>query len=126
MITPLTPLDWLRRVIKYYPDKTAVVDEGKRFTYREFGKRVSRLSNALRQYGIRNRDHVAVMLPNTHPMLESFYAIGQLGAVIVPINYRLSAQDIAYILKHSDSKVLIVDDQFADKVPHDRPQSWRK
>ncbi|PTX61863.1 fatty-acyl-CoA synthase [Melghirimyces profundicolus] len=126
MITPLTPLDWYRRALKYYPDKTAVVDEEKRFTYREFEKRVNRLSNALCQAGIKNRDHVAVMLPNTHPMLESFYAITQLGAVIVPVNYRLTDQDVAYILNHSDSKFLIVDEEFADKVPREWPPALEK
>ncbi|MFB4472624.1 AMP-binding protein, partial [Oceanobacillus caeni] len=88
MITPLTPLDWKRRAIKYYPDKIAVIDDHKEFTYREFGERTDRLAVALHEAGIREGDHVAVMLPNTHYMLESFYGISQLGAVMVPLNYR--------------------------------------
>lgn len=116
MITTLTPLDWKRRAIKYYPHKTAVVDEDKRFTYREFGERVDRLSRALNKAGIRQGDHVAVMLPNTHYMLESFYGICQLGAVMVPLNYRLAAEDLNYIINHSDAKMLIVDEEFCGPI----------
>ncbi len=113
MFSPLTPLDWKRRAIKYYPDKLAVIDEEKRFTYREFGKRADQLSYALAAAGIKEGDHVAVMLPNTHYMLECFYGICQLGAVMVPLNYRLSAEDLEYIIKHSDSKMLILDEEFS-------------
>ncbi|PWA13112.1 o-succinylbenzoate--CoA ligase [Pueribacillus theae] len=116
MITTLTPLDWKRRAIKYYPDKIAVIDEEKRFTYKEFGERVDRLSIALYEAGIRQGDHVAVMLPNTHYMLESFYGICQLGAVMVPLNYRLAAEDLNYIINHSDAKMLIVDEEFCGPI----------
>lgn len=116
MITPLTPLDWKRRAIKYYPDKIAVIDEEKEFTYKEFGKRTDRLSVALHEAGIKEGDHIAVMLPNTHYMLESFYGISQLGAVMVPLNYRISAADMEYIINHSDAKMLIVDEEFAGPI----------
>ncbi|WP_462411750.1 long-chain-fatty-acid--CoA ligase [Neobacillus sp. Marseille-QA0830] len=116
MLSPLTPLDWKRRALKYYPDKTAVIDGDKEFTYREFGKRTDQLSAALNQAGIGQGDHVAVMLPNTHYMLECFYGICQLGAVMVPLNYRLSASDLEYIIRHSDSKMLIVDAEFCAPI----------
>lgn len=116
MFSPLTPLDWKRRAVKYYPNKTAVIDGDKEFTYQEFGKRVDRLSAALYQAGIGQGDHVAVMLPNTHYMLESFYGICQLGAVMVPLNYRLSADDLEYIIRHSDAKMLIVDEEFCAPI----------
>lgn len=61
MISPLTPLDWKRRAVKYYPQKVAVIDGEKEFTYREFGRRVDQLSSALNQAGIDQGDHVAVM-----------------------------------------------------------------
>lgn len=112
MLATLTPLDWKRRAVKYYPEKIAVIDGDKKFTYKEFGKRVDRLSIALHNAGINEKDHVAVMLPNNHAMLECFYGIPPLGAVIVPLNYRLSTKDLVYILKHSDAKVLIVDAEF--------------
>jgi fatty-acyl-CoA synthase len=116
MFSPLTPLDWKRRAVKYYPQKIAVIDGDKEFTYLEFGRRVDRLSAALELSGIRKGDHVAVMLPNTHYMLECFYGICQLGAVMVPLNYRLSAGDLEYIIRHSDSKMLIVDAEFCAPI----------
>ncbi|KWW21136.1 o-succinylbenzoate--CoA ligase [Peribacillus simplex] len=116
MISPLTPMDWKRRAVKYYPHKVAVIDGKKEFTYMEFGQRVDRLSLALHVSGIEKGDHIAVMLPNTHHMLECFYGICQLGAVMVPLNYRLSAEDLEYIIKHSDAKMLIVDAEFAAPI----------
>ncbi|WP_066256153.1 long-chain-fatty-acid--CoA ligase [Neobacillus drentensis] len=116
MFSPLTPLDWKRRAVKYYPNKIAVIDGDKEFTYREFGKRADQLSAALLQAGIGKGDHVAVMLPNTHYMLECFYGICQLGAVMVPLNYRLSAGDLEYIIRHSDAKMLIVDEEFCRPI----------
>jgi len=113
MIVPLTPLDWKRRAVKYYPEKVAVIDGDKRFTYKEFARRSDQLGIALHNAGIKEKDHVAVMLPNTHYMLEAFYGIPPLGAVIVPLNYRLSAKDLGYIIKHSDAKMLIVDAEYA-------------
>ncbi|MFB4169586.1 long-chain-fatty-acid--CoA ligase [Virgibacillus sp. JSM 102003] len=116
MFSALTPLDWKRRAVKYYSDKTAVIDGSKQFTYREFGERTDKLSVALHETGIREGDHVAVMLPNTHYMLESFYGICQLGAAMVPLNYRLTAEDLEYIINHSDAKMLIVDEEFCGPI----------
>ncbi|SDB97340.1 fatty-acyl-CoA synthase [Melghirimyces thermohalophilus] len=116
VLQPLTPMDWKRRAVKYYPNQIAVVDGKKRFTYREFGERVNRLSNALSALGIGKGDHVAVILPNIHEMLECFYGIPQLGAVIVPLNYRLQSEEFDYILNHSDSRVLIVDTEYLPAV----------
>lgn len=116
MFSPLTPLDWKRRAVKYYPQKVAVIDEEKQFTYQEFGERTNRLSVALDEAGIQKGDHVAVMLPNTHYMLECFYGICQLGAVMVPLNYRLNAEDLEYIIGHSDAKMLIVDEEFSNPI----------
>ncbi|CDQ38709.1 MULTISPECIES: long-chain-fatty-acid--CoA ligase [Virgibacillus] len=113
---PLTPLDWKRRAVKYYPTKTAVIDGEKQFTYLEFGERIDRLSAALTDAGIQKGDHVAVMLPNTHYMLECFYGICQTGAVMVPLNYRIQASDMEYIINHSDAKMLIVDAEFAASI----------
>lgn len=121
MFSPLTPMDWKRRAVKYYPHKVAVIDEEKEFTYKEFGQRVDQLSMSLNKAGIEEGDHVAVMLPNTHYMLECFYGICQMGAVMVPLNYRLSAEDLEYIISHSDSKMLIVDEEFIapiEKIVH--------
>lgn len=127
MITPLTPLYWKRRAVKYYPEKVAVIDGAKRFTYRQFDERTNQLSNALLSAGFSKGDHIAVIMTNTHQMLEAYYGIGQMGAVIVPINYRLNSDDIAYILNHSDSKALIIDaeyfhlvEEIQDRIPEIR------
>src|SRR5699024_6121775 len=116
MFAPLTPLDWKRRAVKYYPEKIAEIDDDKEFTYRECNERTNRWSQALKQEGIQEKNHEAIILHNTHYMLESFYGICQLGAVMVPINYRLNAEDMEYIINHSDAKILIVDEEFAKPV----------
>lgn len=116
MFAALTPIDWKRSAVKYYPQKTAVIDGEKQFTYKEFSERTDKLSAALHEAGVQQGDHVAVMLPNTHNMLECFYGICQLGAVMVPLNYRLSAEDLEYIINHSDAKMLIVDEEFSGPI----------
>ena len=108
METPLTPLDFARRALKLHADREAVVDGAQRFTYAQFCRRVDRWSAALARLGVRRGDRVATICPNTHQHLEQFYAIPQLGAVIVPINYRLSADDFVYVVAHSGAKVLCV------------------
>ncbi|MDI3327275.1 MAG: long-chain-fatty-acid--CoA ligase [Alicyclobacillaceae bacterium] len=128
MNTPLTPIDWKRRAVKYYPNKVAVIDGELRLTYRELGQRINRLSDALRNEGIGKGDHVAVILTNTHEMIECFFGIGQLGAVMIPVNYRLNQEEFTYILNHSDAKMLIVDSEFIKPIEEiqDRLSNIRK
>ncbi len=116
MITPLTPMEFKRRAVKLYPGKTAVIDGEVRYTYREFGYRVNQLSHGLMSLGVGNGTKVAVLAPNTHEMLECFYGVCQIGAVLVPINYRLKAEEVQYIVEHSDTEVLIVDDEWGALV----------
>jgi fatty-acyl-CoA synthase len=116
METPLTPLDFARRAIKLHAGREAVVDGGRRFTYAQFGNRVNRWSNALAGLGVRRQDRVATIAPNNHQHLEQFYAIPQLGAVIVPINYRLSAEDFVHVVRHSGAKVLCVHADHLDAI----------
>lgn len=122
MITPLTPMDFKRRAVKLYPDKTAVIDGDLRFTYREFGERTNRLSNGLTSLGVVSGTKVAIVAPNTHEMLESFYGVCQLGAILVPLNIRLKAEEMQYVLHHSDSEVIIVDSEFGTTVNEILPQ----
>ena len=93
MQAPLTPLEFARRACRLYAEREAVVDGEQRFTYAQFLDRCNRWSAVLRQLGVEPGDRVACIAPNTPAHLESYYAIPQLGAVIVPINYRLSAED---------------------------------
>jgi fatty-acyl-CoA synthase len=124
METPLSPLDFARRARRLYADREAVVDGERRFTYGEFFERCDRWSSALQTLGVKPGDRVATISPNTHAHLEAFYAVPQIGAVLVPINYRLSASDFAYILNHSGSTVVCVHadylalvDSIRDEIP---------
>src|SRR5438270_8837502 len=116
MEIPLTPLEFMRRSRRLYPDHEAVVDEDLRLTYTQFGDRCDRWSSALQQLGVRQGDRVAYIAPNTHAQLESFYAVPQLGAVLVPINYRLTADDFAYIIGHSGAKVVCAAPEHCEAV----------
>jgi fatty-acyl-CoA synthase len=112
----LTPVNFLKRSALVYPDKTAVVYNDRRYTYKEFQDRVNRLASALSKAGVGQGDKVAFICPNTPPMLEAHFAVPMLGAALVTINIRLSPGEIAYIINHSDSKVFFVDNEFADLV----------
>jgi len=106
--TALTPLEFARRARKLYGDREAVVDGDLRLTYEQFFDRCDRWSAALQGLGVKKGDRVAYIAPNTHEQLESFYAVPQTGAVLVPINYRLTPDDFVYITTHSGAKVLCV------------------
>jgi len=116
METPLTPLDFARRTRRLHGDREAVVDGDLRFSYEQFFDRCDRWSAALQGLGVQPGDRVATIAPNTHAQLAAFYAVPQTGAVLVPINYRLSADDFAYIVNHSGSSVLCVDQDYLDTV----------
>lgn len=122
MELPLTPLEFARRTRKLYPQREAVVDGDLRLTYEEFFQRCDRWSNALRSLGVKQGDRVAYIAPNTHAMLESFYAVPQLGAVLVPLNYRLIADDFAYLINHSGARVVCVHEDYLDAVHSIRSQ----
>ena len=112
MEIPLTPLEFIRRSRRLYPDREAVVDGDLRLTYAQFLDRCDRWSAVLQRWGIQPGDRVAYIAPNTHAQLESFYAIPQIGAVIVPINYRLTADDFSYIINHCGARVLCVHEDY--------------
>src|SRR5215831_14021287 len=116
MDTALTPLEFARRSRRLHPDREAVVDGDLRLTYRDLFDRCDRWSSALQAMGIGRGDRVAYIAPNTHAQLESFYAVPQLGAVLVPINYRLSADDFAYIIGHSGARIVCAGRDHLDAV----------
>ena len=98
------------------PSKTAVVDGERRYTYHELEARVHRLANALRHMGVAQGDKVAVLSPNSHRVLEAFFAVPQLGAVLIPLNFRLTTPEFAYILEHAEAKVVLVDWEYAHQL----------
>jgi fatty-acyl-CoA synthase len=116
METPLTPLEFARRARKLYSGREAVIDGDVRLTYGQFGERCDRWSAALAALGVGKGDRVATIAPNTHQHLEQFYAIPQRGAVIVPMNYRLAAEDFVYMAGHSGAKVLCVHSDYLDLI----------
>ena len=116
MFEPLLPLHFLRRAARLFPGKTAVVDGARRHTYRELEGRVHRLANALRHRGVAQGDRVAVLSPNSHRMLEAFFAVPQLGAVLTPLNFRLTTPEFAYILEHAEAKLVLVDWEYAHQL----------
>jgi fatty-acyl-CoA synthase len=105
---PLTPLEFARRTRRLHGAREAVVDGDLRLTYEQFLSRCDQWSAVLQAMGVRQGDRVAYIAPNTHAQLESFYSVPQIGAVLVPINFRLTADDFAYIVEHSGSRVLCV------------------
>src|SRR6478672_7736083 len=124
MQTPLTPLEFARRARSIYGDREAVVDGGQRWTYAEFLDRCDRWSSALQQLGVTQGDRVAYIAPNTHAQLEAFYAVPQIGGVVVPLNYRLLPSDWVYMVNHSGSRVVCVHSEFldlVDSVRHEMP-----
>src|SRR5712692_4135125 len=123
MELPLTPLDFARRTRRLYANREAVVDGDVRLTYAQFFDRCDRWSQFLQQkLGVGHGDRVAYIAPNTHAQLESFYAVPQIGAVVVPINYRLTADDFAYIISHSGSRVVCAHSDYLDTVTGIRSQ----
>jgi fatty-acyl-CoA synthase len=122
METPLTPLEFARRSLRLYKDREAVVDGDLRLTYGQLFDRCDRWSAALQKLGVRPGDRVAYIAPNTHAQLESFYAVPQIGAVLVPINYRLTADDFSYIVNHCGATVLCVHSDYLEAVDSIRSQ----
>jgi fatty-acyl-CoA synthase len=113
---PLSPLDFLAWSAAVFPNRTGVVYGSIRFTYGELAARCSRLASALARLGVGKGDTVAVLCPNTPPMLEAHYGIPMLGAVLNALNLRLDAASIAFILEHGEAKVLLTDSELAPTV----------
>jgi len=113
---PLTPLSFLTRAAGVYATKTAVIHGDRRLSYAEFHGRCQRLATALGRRGIGRGDTVAIMAPNVPAMLEAHYGVPMTGAVLNPLNYRLDARSIAFILEHGRARLLIADREFSSTV----------
>jgi fatty-acyl-CoA synthase len=122
MEVPLLVTDFLRRAATLYPDKIGVVDGDRRFTYGELRARAYQLANALRGLGVGKGDRVCILSPNSHFFLESFYGTSLIGAILVPLNYRLVAADHEYILNHAGVVAVLVDREYVAVVDEIRPR----
>jgi fatty-acyl-CoA synthase len=116
METPLSPLDFARRTRRLHAGRDAVIDGELRLSYGQFFDRCDRWSSALQGLGVTQGDRVATIAPNTHAQLEAFYAVPQIGAVLVPINYRLTAEDFVYIVNHSGATVVCAHSDYLKAV----------
>jgi fatty-acyl-CoA synthase len=105
----LTPVRFLRRSASVFPDKTAIVHGPRRYPYREFEERVNRLASALRAAGLHKQDRVAFLCPNIPAMLEAHFGVPAAGGILVTINTRLNAEEVAYIVQHCGARFLFVD-----------------
>ena len=111
--SPLTPLLFIKRAAEIYPRRTAVVHGNLRRTWAATYDRCCRLASALRNAGIKKGDTVAVMLPNTPPMVEAHFGVPMTGAVLNALNTRLDPEAIAFMLDHGEAKAVIVDVEFS-------------
>jgi len=116
MNIPLTPIRFLRYAEEQYADNTAIVCGDQRFTYAQFATRVSRLAGALKTLGVEPGDRVAFLSANCHRLLEAYYGVLEAGAVLLPLNIRLAARELAYILNNSAATVLFLDPAFVPLI----------
>ncbi|MBV9736392.1 MAG: AMP-binding protein, partial [Acidisphaera sp.] len=113
---PLSPISFLLRSAHVYGGRTAILHGERRISYAGMLERCRRLASALAQAGVGRGDTVAVIAPNVPEMLEAHYAVPMLGAVLCPINTRLDAGTVAFILQHSEARVLIADAELSPIV----------
>tara|TARA_B000000437_G_scaffold56473_1_gene40465 strand:+ start:62 stop:1693 length:1632 start_codon:yes stop_codon:yes gene_type:complete len=113
---PLTPLSFITRAKDIYPNYESVVYGDRSYTWLETYNRCSKFASALTKKGIGLGSTVSIIAANTPELLEAHYSIPMTGGVVNTINTRLDAQTIAYILEHSDAKLLITDTQFSPTI----------
>jgi fatty-acyl-CoA synthase len=111
--TPLSPLDFLRRAAAVHPKRTAVIHGALRYDWATAYRRCRQLASALRRRGLGKGDTVAVMAPNIPPLFEAHFGVPMAGAVLNALNTRLDAATIAFILDHGETKLVIVDREYA-------------
>jgi fatty-acyl-CoA synthase len=112
----LTPIRFLERALKVYGKNTGVICGNQRFSYAEYGQRVNRLSNALKGLGVQKGDRVSYFGYNCHRLLESFFGIPQIGAILLPLNIRLISDDFKHIINESKPNVILLDKDFIPQM----------
>ncbi|MGD2268906.1 MAG: long-chain-fatty-acid--CoA ligase [Desulfobacterales bacterium] len=106
----------LVKAMDLYPDKTAVVDGERSFTYLQIGEHAAALARFLVAHGLQSGDRIAILEVNSHMFLESYYAAAGMGAILSPLNFRLSSKEIAFILNDSGARWLLAGAQFSSLV----------
>jgi len=110
--SPLTPIDFLKRTAKIFPNYISIISENKKFTWGETLRRCNLFASSLKKKKIKTGDVVSIIAPNTSAMYEAHFAIPMIGAIINTINIRLDARTISYIIGHSSTKLIFVDTEF--------------
>lgn len=116
MFVPLTPLRCLHRAVDVFPKKVGVVSGDHQYTYAQFGDRSERLASALAKNGIAKGDRVAYLSFNNNQLFEGYYGVVQAGGIVMPLNVRLSQNELVAILNHSGARMLIFENDFASTV----------
>jgi fatty-acyl-CoA synthase len=116
LIVPLNEYDFLKRALVVHRDKEAIVSGDLRLTYGEFGERVFRWANLMQGLGVEKGDRVAILMPNSHRILEAFFGASLLGVILMPLNFRLVSDDFEYILNHGGAKVLLIEEELAPLI----------
>ena len=111
--TPMTPLSFIERAAQVYPDQLAIIHGHLRQDWATTYSRCKKLASALQKIGIGIGDTVAVMLPNTPPMVEAHFGVPMSGAVLNCLNTRLDPEAIAFMLNHGESRVVLIDPEFS-------------
>ena len=114
--TPLTPLSFIERTARVFPDYTAVIHGEIRRSWAETYQRCIKLASALHNRGVKKGDTVAMMLPNVPAALEAHFGVPMSGAVLNALNIRLDAKTIAFILDHGEAEILLTDKEFSDTI----------
>lgn len=112
----LSPVQFLERTARVFPDKTAVIDGIQAFSYKLFYERCRKCADAISKADIRTGDVVSVMAPNSSPMLELHFAVPMSGAVLNAINTRLDPESVLVILRHAETRILFIDAAFGDVI----------
>ena len=116
MNIPLTPVRFLERTQKIYGEKTGVICGAHRFSYHAYGERVNRLSNSLLKMGVKKGGRISYLGYNCHRLLEAFYGVPQIGAILLPLNIRLAPHDFEYIINESRPNILFLDKDFIPQI----------
>jgi acyl-CoA synthetase (AMP-forming)/AMP-acid ligase II len=114
---------YLAQNARKYPDKLAIECEGRTYTYKQFNEEVNRFAHGLAGLGLKKGDKIALMMKNSDHFVFSFFAAAKIGAVLVPVNFRLTATEVRYILEQSDTVLAICDNEFEQIITEARKET---
>ncbi|MGC8659036.1 MAG: long-chain-fatty-acid--CoA ligase [Desulfomonilaceae bacterium] len=116
MQVPMSPVRILRRAVKLYPKKTAIVDGEQSFSYLELQDRVNRVTHSINELGVSEQGRVAMLDYNTHRYMEMYFGMAQSGRALLPLNTRLSLDEYVYILNDAEAEVLVFHADYKDMI----------